>query len=68
MNIKTKTKALKMLNDIRDDVDAIYHHQTDRVVREIEEVIASLRKFDPAKADPLGRRSIPDDFQTRKGL
>lgn len=32
------------LQEIKEDVDAIYHHQSDRVVKEINEVIEQLRE------------------------
>jgi oligoribonuclease NrnB/cAMP/cGMP phosphodiesterase (DHH superfamily) len=35
---------IQKLESIRDDIDAIDHHQTDRIVAEIDEVVVSLKK------------------------
>ncbi len=39
-------KIIVKLSEIRDDIDAIHHHQSDRIVQELEEVIEALRNSD----------------------
>jgi len=45
-------KVISKLIDIKEDVDAIYHHQSDRIVAEIEDVIRQLKNVQTNDATP----------------
>lgn len=36
-------QIIGILLEIREDIDAIHHHQTDRIVQELNDVIDALR-------------------------
>lgn len=48
MNVEIK-EIIGKLVEIKHDIDAIYHHQSDRIVQDLDEVIESLRQADPVR-------------------
>ena len=38
-------KIVERLLEVRDDVDAIDHHQTDRIVGELESILGALQRL-----------------------
>ena len=51
---------INKLIDIKDDVDAIDHHQSDRIVSEIKQVIEDLKKKSEASSASSAAAVITD--------
>lgn len=49
-------EIVKRLLNVKDDVDAIDHHQTDRIVVELKNIVAALEQLDH-KVTRIRRRS-----------